>query len=149
MRHSLTAPTFTPIATRESTMRRILAFVLIAAPAVPAAAQETGAMLYAQYCATCHGVAADGEGPMAPILMTPPSDLTGLTERAGGSFPTFGVVQRIDGRDSLLAHGGEMPLWGDVFGGEPAASLATEEGQPILTTVSIAALVEYLESVQR
>jgi mono/diheme cytochrome c family protein len=128
-------------------MRTILALMLLAAPA--ASAQETGAELYAQFCATCHGVAADGNGPMAPILLDAPPDLTGLAERAGGTFPTFAVVQRIDGRDSLLAHGGEMPLWGDVFGGEPAAALSTEEGQPILTTEPIAALVEYLRTVQR
>ncbi len=127
-------------------MRILVVCLLLAAPA---AAQPTGAQLYTQFCATCHGVAADGNGPMAPILLAPPPDLTGLSERAGGEFPTFPVVQRIDGRDPLLAHGGEMPLWGEVFDGEPSASLATAKGQPVMTSRSIAAIVEYLKTVQR
>lgn len=128
-------------------MRAIATCMIILA--APAAAQPTGGALYMQFCATCHGVAADGNGPMAPILMTQPADLTGLSERAGGEFPIFAVVRRIDGRDPLLSHGGEMPLWGDVFEGEPVASLATQEGQPILTTESIAEIARYLETVQR
>jgi mono/diheme cytochrome c family protein len=129
-------------------MRLLIACIALAT-ASPVAAQPTGAELYLQYCATCHGVAADGNGPMAPILLAQPPDLTGLTERAGGDFPVFAVAQRIDGRDPLLAHGGEMPLWGDVFEGEPTAALATQDGQPVMTGVSIAALVDYLRSIQR
>jgi mono/diheme cytochrome c family protein len=127
-------------------MKAVLACVLLAAPA---AAQPTGAELYMEFCATCHGVAADGNGPMAPILLSPPPDLTGLSERAGGEFPVFGVVQRIDGRDPLLAHGGEMPIWGGIFEGEPAAAVATTSGQPVLTSDTIAKVVEYLRTVQR
>lgn len=127
-------------------MRAILVCLALAAPA---AAQTTGAELYMQFCATCHGVAADGNGPMAPILLAPPPDLTGLTERGGGEFPVFGVVQRIDGRDPLLAHGGEMPLWGEVFEGEPVEALRTAAGQPVVASESIVKLVEYLRTVQR
>ncbi len=127
-------------------MRILMACLLLAAPAM---AQQTGAQLYAQFCATCHGVAADGNGPMAPILLAPPPDLTGLSERAGGEFPTFAVVQRIDGRDPLLAHGGEMPLWGDVFDGDAVAALSSSAGQPILTSETIAEIVAYLRTVQR
>lgn len=127
-------------------MRLVLLTLLLAAPA---AAQPTGAELYMQFCATCHGISADGNGPMAPILLAPPPDLTGLSEQNGGEFPVFGVIQRIDGRDPLLAHGGEMPLWGDVFEGERAAAVSTGSGQPVLTSESIARVTEYLRTVQR
>lgn len=127
-------------------MRMLLACLALA---TPAAAQPTGAELYMQYCATCHGVTADGNGPMAPLMMMPPPDLTGLAERAGGEFPVAGVVQRIDGRDPLLAHGGEMPVWGSVFDGERTGAIRTEAGQPVLASETITSVVEYLRTVQR
>ena len=124
-------------------MRSGLLSLLLAAPA---AAQPTGAEIYLQFCAACHVIGADGNGPMAPILLAPPPDLTGLFERNGGEFPVFGVVRRIDGRDPLFA---EMPLWGDVFEGEPASAISTPSGQPVLTSESIARVTEYLRTVQR
>ncbi len=122
-----------------------LPFLLLAA--APAPAQE-GADLFATYCAACHGETAEGAGPMTPVLLTEPPDLTRLSERAGGTFPTFEVVRRIDGRDPLLAHGADMPLWGEFFEGEGTA-LPTEAGQPILTSAPIAALVEWLSEQQK
>ncbi len=115
--------------------------------ALPAAAQDTGEELYQRFCAACHGEAAQGDGPMGAVLLGEPPDLTGLAERAGGRFPTFDVVRRIDGRDPLLAHGGEMPLWGEYFEGQDAP-IKTDEGQPIMTSAPIVALVEWLRSVQ-
>lgn len=58
-------------------------------------------------------------------------------------------VRRIDGRGPLLAQGGEMPVWGDVFEGERAEAVGTAAGRPVMTTESIATLVEYLRTVQR
>ncbi len=115
---------------------------------LPAAAQESGEELFMRYCATCHGEDAMGDGPMAPLLLEQPADLTGISERAGGTFPVFEVVRKIDGRDPLLAHGGEMPLWGDFFEGDDQA-ISTEEGQPVMTSAPIVALVEWLREQQR
>jgi mono/diheme cytochrome c family protein len=127
-------------------MRTFLFWLMLA---LPAAAQPTGAELYMEYCATCHGIGADGNSPMAPLLLTAPPDLTGLSERAEGEFPVLGVVTRIDGRNPLISHGGEMPVWGRIFEGDAAAAVASPEGQPILTSDTIAAVVEYLRTVQR
>ena len=126
-----------------SVMATVLAFAL------PASAQdaETGAALFYDYCSACHGVDARGEGPLAELLKIQPPDLTRLSERAGGTFPTLSVVTRIDGRNPLLAHGGEMPVFGRHFEGDDTP-MKTQAGQPILTSRPIVDLVTWLESVQ-
>ena len=43
--------------------------------------------LFAFYCATCHGRKGTGDGPVAAALKSPPSDLTLLARRNGGTFP--------------------------------------------------------------
>ncbi len=128
-------------------------FSLICAAAVTAgaaAAQDVGlgAEIYARYCATCHGAQADGRGPMAPVLVLQPPDLTGLTSRNDGVFPVKRVVMRIDGREPLVSHGSPMPVYGDFFEGEEL-SLKTESGQPILTSPAVVDLVAYLQGLQK
>jgi mono/diheme cytochrome c family protein len=93
-------------------MRAISCLFAVLALSTPLTAQEAerGAVLYADFCAVCHGVSARGDGPMAEALTLPPPDLTMLG--AGGAFPLLDVARQIDGRDRLLAHGGEMPLFG-------------------------------------
>lgn len=108
---------------------------------------EVGAELYARHCATCHGVEAKGDGPMAPVLLLQPPDLTQLTRRYDGVFPVARVVMRIDGRDPLVSHGSPMPVYGDFFDGEEAI-LKAETGQPVLTSVPVVDLLEYLQSLQ-
>lgn len=112
-----------------------------------AAAQDvqTGAELYQHYCATCHGIDAMGQGPMAGVLIIQPTDLTELTK--DGRFPTARVVARIDGRDPLVSHGSPMPVYGPYFEGQDT-SMKTEEGQPILTSQPIVDLVAYLKTLQ-
>lgn len=127
-------------------MRRFVPVLAVLA-AAPAAAQETGEEIFATFCATCHGSDAAGDGPMAEILMVAPPDLTGLAAANDGVFPVSRVARQIDGRDPLLAHGGVMPLFGAFFEGDGAA-IASETGQPIVTSAPIAALITYLESVQ-
>lgn len=127
------------------------AALLIAAMALggTARAQDaaTGAAIYARHCATCHGIEARGNGPMAPALILQPPDLTSLSARNGGRFPYFRVISRIDGRDPLVAHGSPMPVYGDFFEGA-AATIKAETGQPVLTSVPIADLIAWLEGVQ-
>ena len=108
---------------------------------------EEGAALYARHCATCHGLDAGGDGPMAPVLLLQPPDLTQLTRRYDGVFPVARVVMRIDGRDPLVSHGSPMPVYGDFFDGEEAI-LKSETGQPVLTSVPVVDLLEYLQSLQ-
>lgn len=122
----------------------------LALGASAAAAQDinAGGETFARYCATCHGAEARGNGPMAPVLVIQPTDLTALRTRNDGVFPTQRVVMRIDGRDPLVSHGSPMPIYGDFFEGE-TISLKTESGQPILTSPEVVDLVAYLRGLQQ
>ena len=115
----------------------------------PAGAQyaEPGGQLFADFCAVCHGVDGRGQGVMAEVLTIAPADLTRLG--AGEEFPTLRVVRRIDGRDPVLGHGGEMPIFGRWFEGDgPDVALAGPGGQPMLVSRAIADLVAYLREIQ-
>jgi mono/diheme cytochrome c family protein len=124
--------------------------LLLMLPGLPAAAQEAaeGEALFHWYCASCHGAAADGAGPMAPVLLVQPSDLTRLSATAGGVFPLLRVVRRIDGTDPLVSHGSDMPVYGPHFQGNEVA-LKTAAGQLVLMGRSVADLVLYLQEIQR
>ena len=53
---------------------------------------------------------------MAGALKVPPGDLTVLSQRNSGKFPSVQVVNAITGRAGVPAHGSpEMPVWGPVF----------------------------------
>ena len=134
------------------TRLRICAFVLAAltgSGAVQAQDIENGAELYARHCATCHGAEATGGGPMAPVLVLQPPDLTTLSERNEGTFPVTRVVMRIDGRDPLVSHGSPMPVYGDFFETDQSVPLKAETGQPILTSPAVIDLVAYLQGLQQ
>ena len=129
--------------------RTLLALCLVASPLAAAEPDpEAGAGLFSQLCAPCHGATATGDGPMASMLKVPPADLTGLSKSNGGVFPVFRVVRQIDGRDPLLAHGGDMPLFGHLFY-MPNAAIAAETGQPILTAQPFVDIVSWLQAIQR
>lgn len=76
-----------------------------------------GPTLYKTYCAVCHGVHARGDGPMAAMLKTAPSDLTRIAKRNGGRFPREAVEKIISGEEVRAAGHGtrEMPVWGPIF----------------------------------
>ena len=117
--------------------------------AAPRAAQDAdqGGMLYGWYCASCHGAAADGAGPMAPVLLVQPTDLRKLTAQAGGTFPLIRVARRIDGGDPLVSHGSAMPVYGPLFAGAQVA-LPSATGQPVLMDRAVADLILYLQEIQ-
>lgn len=107
---------------------------------------EQGAELYGRYCAACHGLDAQGEGPVAGALRTSPSDLTRIAARREGRFPAAEIALHIDGRFAPEAHGTrEMPVWGRRFSAElPAGELQ----QPIVRG-RLLVLVTFLEAIQR
>jgi mono/diheme cytochrome c family protein len=76
-----------------------------------------GPALYQAYCASCHGKDAKGDGPIAKSLKIPPSDLTRIAMRNGGTFPMARVEGIISGEAPLPGvHGSrEMPVWGPIF----------------------------------
>ena len=102
-----------------------------------------GAPLYRTYCASCHGVSARGNGPMAEYLRIPPTDLTALTRRHGGTFDDDAVARAIDGRQRIGSHGpSDMPVWGDAF----SSSMA--RGGEMALRDRVRAIVRYLASLQ-
>lgn len=106
-----------------------------------------GARLFQEACAVCHGAGLRGDGPMAEVLVVAPPDLTRISQRYGGDFPRAGIAWKIDGRDPILSHGGDMPLFGFVFS-DMSEVLTSPGGQTMLTSPEVVDIVAYLESVQ-
>src|SRR4051812_21781721 len=76
----------------------------------------TGGEIFRTYCASCHGTAARGDGPLASSMKRKPANLTEIARRNGGEFPSEMVFKTIDGRQPMRGHGGaDMPVWGDAF----------------------------------
>jgi mono/diheme cytochrome c family protein len=104
-----------------------------------------GKQEYQSYCATCHGAAAKGNGPMAELLTRKPTDLTQLSQKNGGEFPFWRVYRIIDGREEVMSHGARnMPVWGAHFSSEASEGPDTEN--KVLGRVL--GLVYYLQSIQ-
>jgi len=123
--------------------------LLAVAYALPLAAQDTalGRQHFADYCAACHGVEARGDGPMEGVLFVPPTDLTRLAAESGGRFPVAEVVAKVDGRNPLLAHGSEMPVYGPYFEGKGVV-IRDAFGAPIMTSQPIIDIVSWLKTIQ-
>ena len=106
--------------------------------------EVAGRDLYLRHCASCHGPAGRGDGPLVASLTRPPAELTALASRAG-RFDEAAVMSAIDGRRVVAAHGPrEMPVWGVVFEQEQA-------GQPVQVYAGLQqsrALTDYLRSIQ-
>lgn len=119
---------------------------LVALQSGPSGAEElsgySGSELYRRFCASCHGIGGEGDGPVAPTLRVMVPDLTRLSQRRRGEFPAEAVRRIVDGRDVRAAHGARrMPVWGFEFRAAgtdgPAADALVER------------IVEYLRSIQR
>ncbi|MGB8476919.1 MAG: cytochrome c [Candidatus Acidiferrum sp.] len=102
----------------------------------------SGKEMFKAYCAACHGADAKGDGPAAADLKTRPADLTTLTKRHDGKFPTDYVSNVLRNGAKAPAHGSsEMPIWGPLF-----ASVSGRD--PAVVNMRIANLVRYLKSLQ-
>jgi len=120
-------------------------FLLIGAMAFAAAEAARGQALYLRYCGSCHGISADGHGPVASALKTPPADLRILSKRYGNPLPEDQIAQFIDGRADVQAHGPrDMPIWGERIWAYGEAG-----GQQRKVSPRIADLVAYLQSIQK
>lgn len=129
---------------------RVILIVLTSVGAVSAqeADPATGERHFLTSCWQCHGRDATGNGPMAEILAIRPPDLTRLAARNGGEFPIGEVAMKIDGRAALLAHGGDMPLFGPSLDDDRMIALRLPDGQPMLAGRPLADLVAYLQTLQ-
>ena len=105
-------------------------------------AVEDGAQLFKTWCASCHGLTAQGNGPVAPLMKHPVPDLTQLAAHNGGVFPSARIRRIVDGRD-VASHGDrEMPVWGTAF-------QTSKEGlTEAVARARIDAIVAYLEGIQ-
>ena len=120
--------------------------LLVGAPGPAAPADVEGEQLFRQYCASCHGLQAKGDGQVAASMRIKPPDLTLLAERHGGQFPLELVVKKIDGREVPRAHGTPaMPVWGDVLSGGGGPSSVPVERR---VQERILAIAEYLRMIQ-
>jgi len=106
---------------------------------------SSGRLLYRVHCKSCHGEDGTGDGPMAEVLETPPSDLTRLSQENDSKFPLDEVYEVIDGRREVREHGARtMPVWGMTFQDPDRDSNQEEEVQG-----RIRDLVRYLQTLQR
>jgi mono/diheme cytochrome c family protein len=108
-----------------------------------------GRVTYRVYCINCHGAKAKGDGTLAEMLTTKPSDLTQLKAENENSFPADQVRETIDGRTGVRGHGmKEMPVWGDVFQTSSLEPSGSDETGEERSKRKVHELVLYLDSIQ-
>jgi mono/diheme cytochrome c family protein len=108
----------------------------------PLTSAASGPEMYKAYCAACHGTDGKGNGPAAPAMKTPPTDLTTLSKNNGGKFPTAKVASTINGQADIPAHGNrDMPVWGKVF-------WSMSHGHESEVQQRVSNLTKYIEGLQ-
>ena len=137
---------------RQNTRRRavsalIAASLLVAGTSTGSAQQAQvladGKEDFEEHCAACHGAQAKGDGPMAEILVVPPSDLTRIAGNNDGVFPFWRVYEIIRGQQAVKGHETfQMPLM--------ERRLRRDEGKPGFRPayIRILTLTHYVESLQ-
>jgi mono/diheme cytochrome c family protein len=98
---------------------------------------------YQVLCAACHGPGGKGDGPMAKLLVKPPSDLTGIAARSAGTFPFWRIFDIVSGNAGVTGHDTfQMPqFWSRMRADEGRLGFAEAHVRVLLLT-------HYLESVQ-
>ena len=138
---ALLIPASTSLAAQQSTPVPTIKPIPIQ-PTSPA----SGEQMYSTYCAVCHGVKATGNGPAAPAMKIPPPDLTLLSAKNGGVFPTDHISSVLKFGVENPAHGtSQMPIWGDLMG-------TLHSADPDNATVvhqRIVNLTNYLKQIQK
>jgi mono/diheme cytochrome c family protein len=100
---------------------------------------DRGRMLYYQYCASCHGDDALGNGAAAAKKKCSPPSLKNL-KGSDGKFSLLKVQNTLKGNDEASKRGSsKMPNWEKYFENSKDKSSAT---------LNIYALAKYLEAFQ-
>ena len=106
-----------------------------------------GQQAYATFCATCHGALALGDGPLSEMITDKIPDITQMSADNDGVFPMLRVIHIIDGRTGLRGHGGPMPVYGQLFEGDP--NFYGPYGAEAVIRGRMLALALYIESIQQ
>jgi cytochrome c553 len=117
-------------------------FSIVMKTPIPQTSVASGQEMFNTYCAVCHGKDAKGDGSAAAALKVPPPNLTMLSLRHGGKYPTAYVETVLKfGVETFPAHGAnDMPIWGPLLG---AISVDAPEAE-----LRIHNLNQYIESLQ-
>lgn len=107
----------------------------------------TGAQDFADFCSSCHGVSGKGDGEMAATLGKRPADLTSLSRRNGGTFPTTRVMAKIWGYTGGKGGGTVMPNFGPLLDSD---MVPYDGGDGIMspTPLRLVQIAEHLQSLQ-
>ena len=115
----------------EKTMKKVHA---------PYSQPDSGAQMWKDYCAACHGATGAGDGPAAEILKSPPADLSLLAKNNHGKFPADHFASVLRFGTGGHAHGtSDMPVWGTLFRSQNES----------LVDLRIHNLSEFVESLQQ
>jgi len=102
---------------------------------------NSGAQMFKDYCASCHGADGKGGGPAVEFLKIPPPDLRMMARRNHGTYPATHVMSVLKFGPGSRAHGAlDMPTWGPIF---RSTDLNRDQSQ-----LRIANLTGYIESIQ-
>jgi mono/diheme cytochrome c family protein len=104
----------------------------------PASGQD----MFKAYCASCHGLDGKGNGPAASAMKQPVPDLTQLSKKNAGKFPSDHIASVISGDTNSHSHGSaDMPVWGPVF-------MGVSQGHEGQVQLRIHNLGDYIASIQ-
>ena len=109
--------------------------------------QTTGPADFAAYCSGCHGAAGKGDGELAAELAKKPADLTGLSAKNGGVFPTTRVMAQIWGYAGKKGQG-VMPDFGPLLDGE-LVLYDGGDGIETPTPIRLVQIAEYVKGLQK
>ena len=110
----------------------------------------SGADVFKEYCAVCHGPGGKGDGSVAAALKVVPPDLTTLARRHDGKFPDDYVSDVLKNGVKNPAHGsGEMPVWGPIFESMDRWKALCPCMDVTPVTLRITNLTNYLKSIQK
>jgi mono/diheme cytochrome c family protein len=103
----------------------------------------SGQEMFNSYCAVCHGTDGKGAGPAVSALKVTPTDLSALSEKNGGKYPSMHITSVLRGEAETPAHGSkDMPVWGPLF-------RHLSQGHDAEVQQRIANLNQYVESIQK
>lgn len=143
---------------RNSTVMVIAALMMMGAGGFASAAEkkmkaDLGKIEYMNSCAFCHGQDGKGTGGINDLLKKSPTDLTTLSKKNNGVFPSARVYAVIDGREAVKAHGDrDMPAWGGRYSSDSIKAAEYYMDVPydaeMYARARILSLIDYLNRMQ-